>query len=141
MWTTFSKSAIRNKKLNVQVSLSRDAAQSLNAAIPGTATGLSPARMAGAAPPSFASPSHQSASPPSAPVGARGYDPDSGRRGDVGRGGGGGGGLEDDSRMLAHKYEDVSASRLVGWLISWLVGRVVVWLGGWLVGRLVGWLV
>lgn len=106
VWATFSKSAISNKKLNVQVSLSRSTAGSQSPTTAGTATGISPTRLADGNAAAFVSPARPTAPPPPHNAGVgRGYGAENGRR-DVGRGGGGG--LEDDSRMLAHKYEDVS---------------------------------
>eukprot|EP00904_Undaria_pinnatifida_P005199 jgi/Undpi1/1809/HiC_scaffold_12.g05196.m1 len=105
VWATFSKSAISNKKLNVQVSLSRSTAGSQSPTTAGTATGISPTRLADGNAAAFVSPARPTAPPPPHNAGVgRGYGAENGRR-DVGRGGGGG--LEDDSRMLAHKYEDL----------------------------------
>lgn len=106
-WATIGKAAIRNKKLSVQMSLSPDAEEALGATM-GTAPGLSPGRPHGA----NASYASSTTSPSGGGIGGR-YGAGNGVRGDVGRGGGGGGGaggggLDEESRVLANKYEDVS---------------------------------
>lgn len=114
IWATFNKTAIRNKKLNVRVSLASGAAKSLSAANSTAAASVaqSPARTVvsdsgGAA---FASPGSQTS--PSGGA-ARGAYEGGGSRGGVSRAGGiGGAGLDENSRVLANKYDDVSVSCL-----------------------------
>eukprot|EP00752_Nemacystus_decipiens_P018721 g16784.t1 len=114
IWATFNKAAIRNKKLNVRLSLSSGGAASLAAA---NAAAHSPARPPGAAADgaSFASPGSQaSPSGVARAAAAGGYGARNGpggragvARGAGGGGGVGGGGLDESSRVLANKYDDL----------------------------------
>eukprot|EP00903_Cladosiphon_okamuranus_P005944 g5873.t1 len=135
IWATFNKGAIRNKKLNVRLSLTNGGAATLAAAKAAAGVGVgtqSPARQAGVAAAATAAaaaaaaaatvdaPSFASAGSQASPAGVaraavgRGYGPRNGQGGRTGvprgaRGGGGVGGvgLDENSRVLANKYDDL----------------------------------
>ncbi|CAM9903015.1 unnamed protein product, partial [Pylaiella littoralis] len=113
IWATFNKTTIRNKKLSVKIYLARDAAAAVAPqAASNTKAGsaLSPARPPGADSAPSASPGSRT-SPAGTPIGGT-YRARNGARGSVSRGGGGegggiGGGLDENSRVLANKYDDL----------------------------------
>lgn len=119
IWATFNKTAIRNKKLNVRVSLASGAAKSLSVAnnTAAASAAQSPARPVGSdsGGAAFASPGSQTSPSGVAARGAYGSrNGGGGSRGGVSRAGGvGGAGLDENSRVLANKYDDVSALVLI----------------------------